>query len=834
MKRTLILLSLILTYSFSLSAQSSMTDNQVMEYVIKENEKGTSREDIFSNLMKKGVSIEQIQRIRSKYERENGKNQLGTRDITGSKSLENRTRKANGETISEDKARNYKKPGNKRIDNLSESQKLLWQKKQEEIMADEMSVWLPDSLALYEEFWQSKNDEGKQIFGRNIFNRKNLSFEPEMNIATPSDYELGPGDEIYIDIWGASQKSLKSIISPEGILLVEGIGPMDVTGMTVSEANRKLQDIFKKYYADSNVRLSVGQTRTISVNVMGEVLVPGTYSLSAFSTVFHALYVAGGVNEIGTLRDIKVFRHNKQIATVDIYDYILNGNLKGNIRLQSGDVVIISPYNCLVNITGKVKRPMYYEMKETESVKTLIDYAGGFTGDAYVKNLRLIRKKGGKMSVHSIDEFDISKFQLCDGDSLFVDSTLNRYTNLVEIRGAVFRPGKYQMDGKVSTVRQLIETAGGVTEEAFVNRAIMHRRRANRTLEARSIDVRSLMAHKIPDISLQNEDVIFIPSQEDVLGQRTLTISGEVMYPGIYEYADSTTIEDLVLQAGGLTDAASIVKIDVSRRIRGNQAKQASATVAESYTFSIKDGFVIDGKPGFILKPFDEVFVRRSPGYIEQEHVEISGEVAFSGTYVLTKKNQRLSDLVREAGGLTPEAYAQGARLERKLTEEEKLKQQTLAKIAISGDSVDIKKISLGDTRYVGINLDKALEHPGNDEWDVVLKEGDKLVIPQFNNTVSISGEVMYPNTITYKKGESLKYYINQAGGFSNSAKTSRVFAVNMNGTVTRVKSAKDIQPGCELVVPAKSKRKGLSFAELMSMGTMTATLATVIATLVK
>lgn len=834
MKRTLILLSLILTYSFSLSAQSSMTDNQVMEYVIKENEKGTSREDIFSNLMKKGVSIEQIQRIRSKYERENGKNQLGTRDITGSKSLENRTRKANGETISEDKARNYKKPGNKRIDNLSESQKLLWQKKQEEIMADEMSVWLPDSLALYEEFWQSKNDEGKQIFGRNIFNRKNLSFEPEMNIATPSDYELGPGDEIYIDIWGASQKSLKSIISPEGILLVEGIGPMDVTGMTVSEANRKLQDIFKKYYADSNVRLSVGQTRTISVNVMGEVLVPGTYSLSAFSTVFHALYVAGGVNEIGTLRDIKVFRHNKQIATVDIYDYILNGNLKGNIRLQSGDVVIISPYNCLVNITGKVKRPMYYEMKETESVKTLIDYAGGFTGDAYVKNLRLIRKKGGKMSVHSIDEFDISKFQLCDGDSLFVDSTLNRYTNLVEIRGAVFRPGKYQMDGKVSTVRQLIETAGGVTEEAFVNRAIMHRRRANRTLEARSIDVRSLMAHKIPDISLQNEDVIFIPSQEDVLGQRTLTISGEVMYPGIYEYADSTTIEDLVLQAGGLTDAASIVKIDVSRRIRDNQAKQASATVAESYTFSIKDGFVIDGKPGFILKPFDEVFVRRSPGYIEQEHVEISGEVAFSGTYVLTKKNQRLSDLVREAGGLTPEAYAQGARLERKLTEEEKLKQQTLAKIAISDDSVDIKKISLGDTRYVGINLDKALEHPGNDEWDVVLKEGDKLVIPQFNNTVSISGEVMYPNTITYKKGESLKYYINQAGGFSNSAKTSRVFAVNMNGTVTRVKSAKDIQPGCELVVPAKSKRKGLSFAELMSMGTMTATLATVIATLVK
>ena len=837
MKKFLILICLSLFSSTVLLAQSSMTDNQVIEYVMKENEKGTSRETIVGNLMRMGVSQEQIQRIRVKYERERGNGQLGTKDLTGTDKMKARLRLNNGEKKQDHKVHNLKKGTNRKKSDLSERQKELLREKNQDEYDEELSFLFPDSLEMYDQILglNGEDDENrKQVFGRNIFNRKNLNFEPEMNVATPKDYHLGPGDVVYVDVWGASSKSFTSTISPEGDIDIEGFGPINISGMTVAEANQQLRESLGQYYGGSNVKMSVGQTKTISINVMGEVEAPGTYSLSAFATVFHALYMAGGTNEIGTLRDIKVFRNNKQVAAVDIYDYILNGNLKGNIKLQSGDVIIVGPYTNLVNVTGKVKRPMYYEMKDKESVGTLIDYAGGFSGDAYQQTLRLTRKTGGKLSVYSIDEFERNGFQLADGDSLYVDSVLNRYTNMVDLRGAVFRPGKYQMDGNVTTVRELFDIAGGMTEDAFTKRILIHRRKADRTLEVISLNGEALMNHEVPDVTLKNEDVVFVPSRADIIGQQTLSIMGEVFYPGVYDFAENTTVEDLILQAGGLTDAASVVKVDVSRRVRDNKALQADSVVAREFTFSLKDGFVVDGQPGFILEPYDEVFVRRSPGYIEQEHVTVTGEIAFSGDYVLTKKNLRLSDLVKVAGGLTKEAYAKGARLERELTYAEKLRQQTLLGLANNGDSVNVKKLELGDTRYVGINLDKAMENPGSEKWDIVLQKGDKLIIPQMNNTVSISGEVMYPNTVAYKAGEKLKYYINQAGGYGLRAKTSKVFAVNMNGTVTRVKSAKDIHPGCELVVPAKSKRRQISFAEIMSLGTMTATIATVIATLVK
>ena len=830
MKKLLILFCFSLLSSTALLAQSSMTDTQVMQFVVKENEKGTSRETIVKTLMQRGVSIEQIQRIRDKYEKEKGSGLLGARNLTGADKSKDRLRVNNGE----DKANRLVKGEKVSESGLSQRQKKLLREQREDEFTEGLSFLYPDSLAVYDQVLGLRGDDSsKKVFGRNIFNRKKLNFEPEMNIATPNDYRLGPGDVVFVDVWGASQKSFTSTISPEGEIDVEGFGPISVAGLTVVEANKELRESLGQYYAGSNVKMSVGQTKTISINVMGEVMVPGTYSLSAFATVFHALYMAGGTNEIGTLRDIKVYRNNKLITTVDIYDYILNGDLKGNVRLESGDVVIVGPYTNLVCVTGKVKRPMYYEMKDKESVGTLIDYAGGFAGDAHQGTLRLIRKTGGKYSVYSIDEFERNKFQIADGDSLFVDSVLNRYTNMVELKGAVMRPGMYQMDGEVTTVRGLIEMAGGLSEDAFAKRIIMHRRKSDRSLEVISFDGDALMAHEVPDITLKNEDVIFVPSREGLMGQQILKISGEVLYPGEYEFAENTTIEDLVLQAGGLTDAASVVKVDVSRRIRDNKAVTADTIVARDFTFSLKDGFVVEGQPGFVLEPFDEVFVRRSPGYVEQQHVKVIGEIAFAGDYVLTKKNLRLSDIVKLAGGLTKEAYAKGARLERVLTPEEKLRQSSLLKLANNGDSISLSKLELGDTRYIGINLDKALDNPGSEEWDVVLQEGDRLIIPQFNNTVSISGEVMYPNTVAYKAGEKLKYYINQAGGFGLRAKSSRVFAVNMNGTVTRVKKAEDIQPGCELVVPAKNKRRQLSIAEIMSMGTMTATIATVIATLV-
>ena len=846
MKIKNILLPLMLALALGLPAAaqtSGMSDKQVMQFMLKENERGTSNAQIVTKLIERGVSIDQIRRIRDKYEKQKKGNLMGAKDITGSgtQTSNNRLRQNNG-----DKRRNSQPRGEmqrsekrERVDEsqMSEAQRRRYERQRKEDYMDEMEELLPDSLDQFDiddEEYGFHKDNKKKVFGRNIFNNKKLSFEPNMNIATPQDYRLGPGDAVYVDVWGASQERFESTVSPDGTINIDKFGPVNVDGLTVAQANARLRSTLGQRYSSSQIRLTVGQTKTISVNVMGEVVTPGTYTLSAFATVFNALYMAGGTNDIGTLRNIKVFRNGRQISTCDIYDYILNGNMKGNVRLASGDVIYVGAYECLVNITGKVKRPMYYEMKSRESVGTLVKYAGGFTGDAYEANLHLMRKAGGLLSVYSIDEFERNKFQLMDGDSVSVDSTLQRYANMVEIKGAVMRPGMYQMDGNITTVRQLIEAAGGLSEDAFDARGIIHRRKDDRTLEVVNVDIRGVMNHTVADVALKNEDEFFIPSKKMMQEERTLTIDGEVYYPGTYEYADNTTLETFILRAGGLKDAASTVKVDVSRRIKNQQATSASTQVAQTFSFTLKEGFVVDGQPEFVLQPFDEVYVRRSPGYIEQQHVRIEGEVSFEGTYTLANKGTRLSDLVKQAGGLTSEAYAIGAHLERTLTPEEKLKQQSMIKLAMTGDSVDIRKLELSDIQNIGINLEQALAHPGSNEWDIVLREGDKLVIPQYNNTVTINGEVMYPNSVAYTKGAKPSYYINQAGGFGRRAMKGRVFAINMNGTVNRVKSAKDIQPGCNLVVPAKSKRKGMSFGEILSLGTLTATLGTVIATLVK
>ena len=839
-KRTLLIFTLIWGCAFNVWAQTGMTDNQVMQYMIKETERGTPRQEIVTNLIERGVSIEQIRRIKKKYEKQNDGSVIGARDISGSKG-KNRLRSNNGDKKEELKGSYQRKQERKEIDksSLSEKQRKKLEREEKSEYMDEMDELLPDSLDQWDfpedDFYKEKDKEKKiKIFGHNIFNNRKLSFEPNMNIATPQDYRLGPGDEVYIDIWGASQERFESTVSPEGTINIESYGPVQVDGLTVAQANQRLRNSLGARYASSRIKLTVGQTKTITVDVMGEVKVPGTYTLSAFSTVFNALYMAGGINEIGTLRNIKIFRKGRQISTCDVYDYILNGNMKGNVRLSAGDVIVVGPYDCLVNITGKVKRPMYYEMKSKESIGTLIKYAGGFTGDAYQGSINLIRKSGGMLSVYSIDDFERNSFQVADGDSVSVDSTLQRYRNMVEIKGAVNRPGMFQVDGNITTIRQLIEAAGGLTEDAFTARGTIHRRKADRTLEVIAVDIAGIMNHSVADIALKNEDVFFVPSQKLMQEERILTINGEVNYPGEYEFAENTTIEDFILQAGGLKDAASMVKVDISRRMRNQDATRSSSQVAESFSLSLKDGFVIDGTPGFILQPFDEVFVRRSPGYIEQQHVKVEGEIAFAGSYVLTNKGMRLSDLVKAAGGITKEAYALGAHLERTLTPAEKVKQQTLLKFAVSGDSVDMRKLDLGDTQRVGINLEEALKNPGSNQWDIVLRDGDRLVIPQYNNTVSINGQVMYPNTVAYRDKAKLSYYIEQAGGYGQRAKSKRVFAVNMNGTVTRIRSAKDITPGCTILVPSKQRRKGMSFGEILSLGTMTATLGTVIATLVK
>ena len=824
-------------------AQSGMSDTQIMEYIVQQNAKGTSRDKIVKQLIERGVTIEQIRKAKEKYEKQQKGTVPGARNISGAKPDNfTRLRKNNG-----DKRRNEQTTGRRpqRSDRenpddptLSERDRTRLQQARTDAYNDELDAFLPDSMGYftndYEQFVEDEEEGKIKVFGRNIFNNKRLTFEPNMNIATPDDYRLGPGDEVYVDVWGASQQRFECTVSPEGVINIENFGPVQVSGLTVAQTNARLRSTLGARYAGSDVRLTVGQTRTITVDVMGEVKTPGTYTLSAFSTVFHALYMAGGTNDIGTLRNIKVFRNGRQITTCDIYDYILNGNMKGNVRLQSGDVVVVGSYECLVQVTGKVKRPMYYEMKSTESVGTLLRYAGGFTGDAYDQLVRLIRKSGGQLSVFSLDEFERGNFQLADGDSVAVDSTLQRYRNMVEVKGAVFRTGKYQMDGSITTVRQLIEAAGGLCEDAMKTRAVLHRLTDERRLQVIQVDLQGILAHTAPDIALRNEDVLFIPSRSYLIGEQKLSIHGEVVYPGEYDFAENTTLEDFILQAGGLTDAASLVKVDVSRRIRNQLATESSDKIAESYTFKLKDGFVVDGTPGFVLQPYDEVYVRRSPGYVEQQNVEVKGEVAFEGRYALVTKGMRLSDLVKQCGGLTPQSYAPGAHLERKLSPEEQLKQQSMIKLATLGDTTDVRRLELSDVRVVAINLEKAIANPGSNQWDLVLQEGDVLVVPQYSNTVTINGEVLYPNTVGYDKNMKLRDYINSAGGFTQKARTGKVFAVGMNGSVTKVRSKKDITPGCNIVVPAKMRRRGVSLAEMMSVFTMLATLGTVVATLVK
>ena len=695
-----------------------------------------------------------------------------------------------------------------------------------------MQFLLPDSLLMM----LPEEPEGRKVFGRDIFNNKELTFEPNMNIATPQNYRLGPGDVVYIDIYGASQKTVEATVTPDGTVVIEGFGPVQVNGLTVAQANARLKSTLGARYSSSKVRLTVGQTKTIMVNVMGEVKTPGTYTLSAFASVFHALYMAGGTNDIGTLRNIKVFRNNKLVTTVDIYDYILNGKLSGNVRLADNDVIVVGPYDCLVNVAGKVKRPMFYEMKKSESVGTVLKYAGGFTGDAYKKSVKVVRKAGSKYSIFNVGEFDVNTFKIEDEDSIAVDSVIPRYSNMVEIKGAVFRPGMYQVGGDITGVRSLLEHADGVTEDAFVKHAVMHRMKFDRTLEVIQVDVEGIMTGRVADIPLKNEDVLYIPSKKDLLEQQTLTIHGEVLYPGTYAFADNTTVEDLIIQAGGLTDAASVMKVDVSRRISDRQAISVSDTIANTYTFKLKDGFVIDGTPGFTLQPYDEVYVRTSPGFSAQKNVIVEGEVLFGGTYTLAKKTQRLSEIIKQAGGLTTTAYAKGARLERQLTPEERARMETVLKMAKAkagdSDTLNINKLDVGNTYYVGINLDKALAEPGGSH-DIVLREGDKITVPEYTNTVKISGDVMYPNTVSFRKGKNVSYYVDQAGGWGSRAKKSRTYIIYMNGTVARIGNGVKPEPGCEIVVPSKPANSRMTTAEVVALASGTASIATMIATLV-
>ena len=812
MRRLITLFFLIFVLSGVVMAQQ-MSDDQVIQYVKEANKSGKSQKQITTELLRRGVTKEQVSRIQQKYSESNT---VSNKSNEMPSQLRQRTLVDDG-------------GGQRRTTDYSEVG-----------MLDETVGGRVDNRADN----TATTDNASQIFGHDVFTNRNLTFEPSINLATPVDYRLGPGDEVIIDVWGASENTIRQSISPEGTIQVSGLGPVQLSGMTVKDANAYLQREFSKIYSGisgseptSQIKLTLGDIRTIQINIMGEVAVPGTYTLSSFSSVFHALYRAGGVNKIGSLRSIKVVRNGKTIADLDVYDYLMKGKMKDDIRLQEGDVIIVNPYESLVRIAGKVKRPMFYEMKPTETVATILNYAGGFTGDAYKKAVRIIRKSGREHQVYNVDEMDYSVFRLDDGDFISVDAVLKRFENRVEIRGAVYRSGLYELSGTVNTVKQLIKKAEGLRGDAFLNRALLDRENEDLSHEVIAVDLGGLLKGTVADIPLQKNDILYIPSIHDLKEEETISIHGEVASPGTFLFSKNMTIEDLLVQSGGLLEAAATTKVDITRRIKDPKSTSFSSVLGKTYSFDIKDGLVVGGEGDFHLEPFDEVYVRKSPAYRKQQNVVVAGEVLFGGNYALVKKNERLSDLISKAGGITPDAYVKGARLIRKMTEEEQRRQADAVRMARMGegkDSISVEKLNISDTYTVGINLEKAISNPGSD-FDLVLREGDVLFIPEYINTVKISGAVMYPNTVLYKRGESLRYYINQAGGYGNLAKKKKAYVVYMNGTVSRLKSRdkKAVEPGCEIIVPSKEEKKRMSTAEILGMGSTTASIAAMIATMV-
>ena len=824
----LLLLSAVLSYA------QGMSDAQVMRYIQREVKAGTSQSQIAVKLMQRGVDMKQLQRVRQQASTTQSGSKSTTGTSGGSVDGSSRLRKSNGSVMVDAQ-------GNPIYSQTSAF--ALGAAGEIENIADRPNVYLTDSM--------STMVNGKRVFGRDIFNQRMLTFEPNMNIATPANYVVGAGDHVIIDVYGASQKSEQLEVSPDGTITVEGYGPIHIAGLTVTAANAKIKEQLGQRYRSSSIKMTVGQTRTISVNVMGEVTAPGTYTLSAFATVFHAIYMAGGVTGVGTLRSIKVYRGGRQLTVVDVYDYILNGKLTGNVRLADNDVIVVGPYDCLVDIVGQVKRPMAYEMRKGESLATLLKYAGGFSAKAYKKGVQVNRVSGEQYSAYNVSEFDLSSFKLMDGDSVTVDSILERYTNTVQIKGAVFHPGMYDWGRTNNTVRSLIESAGGLTEDAFSVHAVLHRMKPDRVRKVLSVDVEGIMAGTVADLPLENEDILFIPFRSETLNERTLTIHGEVQMPGVYEYAEDETIEDFILQAGGLTDAASTARVDISRRISDPGATVSPNEIAKVFSFTVKNGMVVDGDRSFTLEPYDEVFVRRSPAYQPQRNVLVDGEVLFPGQYSLSTKNQRISDLVKAAGGVTDQAYVRGARIERVMTEDEKFRnRQVLDLVRQKGQNAGLDMVMQDEeaadydinqardsvendtVRYsVGIELDKALANPGSD-YDVTLKEGDRLIVPEYNGTVKINGNVMYPNTVAYSEGKKYKWYVNQAGGFGSRSKKSRTFVVYQNGTVSKAKKAK-IEPGSEIIVPSKTTTASDVIGQVGAVGTSMATLLTLLISVV-
>ncbi|MDO4334663.1 MAG: SLBB domain-containing protein [Bacteroidales bacterium] len=826
----------------------AMTDQQVVAYITAQTAAGKSQSQIGQELLAKGVTPEQIQRIKAQYEKGKGGTGSDTKSTASGNSRLRTSTDQSSSTTKGSKTRGKRKSKNSKSSMLGGFGEVMLLG--DVLMLEEDEMMMEDDL-LYGLEEEEEDEDKIKIYGHDIFDSRELSFEPNVNMATPQNYRLGPGDEVIIDIWGASEDNLREEISPDGKIVISQLGPVHLNGMTVAEANRYVKNIFAKKYAgvgtDTDINLTLGNIRSIQVDVMGEVKTPGSFRISPFSNVFHAIYNAEGINDIGSLRDIKVMRNGKVVANVDFYDYMFKGKDSGNIRLQEGDVVIVPPYSELVNVEGNAKRPMYYEMKPGESLSKLIEYAGGFAGNAYSDVVKVERLNGSEKMIYTIEKSQYPSYTLRDGDIVTIGEVTDKYSNKVELKGAVNRPGTYAISDNLTSVRQLIEKADGLAEDAYLQRALIYRERPDRSLEIISVNIGDLMNGLTADIKLNRNDVVEIANANTITERGALTIEGYVAVPGQYQYAAGTTVEDLVLQAGGLLEGASTARVEVARRIVDQNATDATTQIAEMFTFGIGDN-ADDRYKTFSLMPYDVVHIRKSPTYRKQEFVKLDGELLFPGSYALETRNERVSEIVKRSGGLLESAYVKGAYLKRKMSEEQKKKQMESIKNAQKEaqrdikdtqllalqqqqDSIQLAKFELEEFYNVGIDLEKALANPGS-TYDFVLKDGDQLMVPELQSTVQISGDVLFPNTVTYVPGKKLKYYVEQAGGYSDQAKKSKAFVVYMNGSVAKAKGSTLIEPGCHIIVPTKDKAK-FDWSPIFQITSTLGSLATLAATVV-
>ena len=698
-----------------------------------------------------------------------------------------------------------------------------------------------------------------KIFGAELFSNNNLTFEPNLRMATPKSYVVGPDDELLVDLSGDNDVSYKLKVSPDGLIRLQYVGNVAVGGLTIEQATAKIRSSMSGTYPSlrngrTSVAVNLGNIRSIKITLLGEVVKPGSYTLSSLSTVFNALNASGGPNVNGSFRKIQVIRNNKVVSTVDVYDLLLNGIQKGNIRLQDQDVINIPVYQSRVEMTGEVKRPALFEVLSTESLSDVIRFAGGFSTLAYTASIKVLQNTNKERKITDVAAEQYDTYGPLNGDKYIVEQILDRFANRVEISGAVFRPGLFELESGL-TLKGLIAKADGLTEDAFLNRAYISRLQPDNTQSLISFDLNKILAGTIADIPLQREDKVSISSLFDLRDEYKLTVQGEVRAPGTFNYADSISLGDLIQMAGGFKEGATPNRVEISRRVKNSDVTSLSARTAEVFTVNIDEKLRILG-PKFILKPFDVVSVRSSEGYQVQKQVKLEGEVLYPGLYTIAAKNEKISDLIKRAGGLTPLAYAEGASLKRPGAEkvnpadknainnqdEEDKKYLNLRRAQEAGAKDTVTKevaLKLIQSDLVGIDLERIMKKP-NGRYDLIVEDGDVIRIPRQLQTVRVTGEVLNPNNIVYSSNRSFKQYINGAGGFTTSALRGGAYVKYANGSVEAAgkflffNNYPRVKPGAEILVPKRAERERLSAQSWIGIGTAFASLAAIVVSILR